>query len=120
DRLAIHRDVAEAVDLMLRGLVPSTEVRERRAGGEVAITQPLGPQRVSFGSDRKEAAINNRSHPHAGKGKLLRIYPYAISRERLERGIGMLCVQLLVTNGLEEADVAVHSQCHAQRPRQNG
>src|SRR5215471_17510182 len=67
DRLALHRDVAEAVDLMLRGLVPSTEVRERRAGGEVAITQPLAPQRVSFGSDRKEAAINNRSHPQAGK-----------------------------------------------------
>src|SRR5262244_2560868 len=39
DRLVIHRDVAEAIDLMLRGFVPSTEVRERRAGGEVSISQ---------------------------------------------------------------------------------
>src|SRR5262245_49771617 len=40
DRLAIHHDVAEAVDLMLRGYLPGTEVRERRVGGEVTITQP--------------------------------------------------------------------------------
>src|SRR5499433_452636 len=107
DRLAIHRDVAEAVDVMLRGFLPSTEIRERRAGGEVAITQPLGPQRVSFGSDRKEAAINNRSHPRAGKGKLLRIYPYAISRDRLERAISLLGVPVVVTNELSDADVVL-------------
>jgi stage III sporulation protein SpoIIIAA len=118
DRLAIHRDVAEAVDLMLRGLVPSTEVRERRAGGEVAITQPLARQRVSFGSDRNEAAINNRSHPHSGKGKLLRIYPYAISRERLERAIAMLGVPVVVTNELSEADVVLTLKSHAKRQSQ--
>jgi len=118
DRLALHRDVAEAVDLMLRGLVPSTEVRERRAGGEVAITQPLAPQRVSFGSDRKEAPLNNRSHPHAGKGKLMRIYPYAISRERLERAIGMLGVPVVVTNELSDADVVLTLKSHAKRQSQ--
>src|SRR5262244_4680128 len=62
DLLVIHKDVAEAVDNMLRGYLPRTEVRERQDGGEFTITEPLGPQRVSFGSDRKEAAINNRSH----------------------------------------------------------
>jgi stage III sporulation protein SpoIIIAA len=118
DRLAIHRDVAEAVDLMLRGLVPSTEVRERRAGGEVAITQPLAPQRVSFGSDRKEDALNTRSHPQAGKGKLMRIYPYAISRERLERAIAMLAVPVVVTNELSEADVVLTLKSHAKRQSQ--
>src|SRR5262252_2285100 len=95
DRLVAHRDVAEAVDAMLRGYLPRIEIRERQAGGEVAITQPLAPQRVSFGSDRKEATNNSRSQPHAGKGKLLRIYPYAISRERLERAIGMLGVPVV-------------------------
>jgi stage III sporulation protein SpoIIIAA len=118
DRLAIHRDVAEAVDLMLRGLVPSTEVRERRAGGEVAITQPLAPQRVSFGSDRKEDALNTRSHPQAGKGKLMRIYPYAISRERLERAIAMLAAPVVVTNELSEADVVLTLKSHAKRQSQ--
>src|SRR5216110_1691297 len=57
DRLVIHRDVAEAVDLMLRGFLPGTEIRERGAGGEVAITQPLVKDRAQSASERKSGTL---------------------------------------------------------------
>jgi hypothetical protein len=119
DRLAIHRDVAEAVDLMLRGFLPSTEIRERRAGGEVTITQPSPAQRATFG-DRTDAAAGKRTQeqPRTGKGKLLRIYPYAISRERLERAIAVLGVPVAVTNDLSEADLMLTLKSHAKRQSQ--
>ena len=119
DRLAIHRDVAEAVDLMLRGFLPSTEIRERRPGGEVTITQPSPAQRASFGSDRSDAAAKRTQEPpRTGKGKLLRIYPYALSRERLERAIAVLGVPVAVTNDLSEADLMLTLKSHAKRQSQ--
>ena len=119
DRLAIHRDVAEAVDLMLRGFLPSTEIRERRPGGEVTITQPSAAQRASFGTERREPSVVKPPHePRTTKGKLLRIYPYAISRERLERAIAVLGVPVAVTNDLAEADVLLTLKSHAKRQSQ--
>ena len=120
DRLAIHHDVAEAVDLMLRGFLPSTEVRERRAGGEVAITQPLAPERAAFAPERRDAAAGKRAAQDTGTGtsKLMRIYPYAISKERLERAIGLLGVPVVVTNDLAEADVLLTLKSHAKRQSQ--
>src|SRR5437870_4791813 len=62
DRLAIHRDVAEAVDLMLRGFLPSTEIRERRAGGQVAITQPLAAESAGFTAERRDSGVVKPAH----------------------------------------------------------
>jgi stage III sporulation protein SpoIIIAA len=119
DRLAIHRDVADAVDQMLRGFLPSTEIRERRAGGKVAITQPLVAGTPGPTSDRREQAPGQRPHePRARKGKILRIYPYAISRERLERAISVLGVPVAVTNDLTEADILLTLKAHAKRQSQ--
>ena len=118
DRLAIHRDVAGAVDLMLRGFLPSTEIRERRPGGEVSITQPSVAQRASFGTERSEAATNRNQEPRPTKGKLMRIYPYAISRDRLERAIDVLGVPVAITGDLDEADVLLTLKSHAKRQSQ--
>ncbi|HEX8186641.1 MAG TPA: R3H domain-containing nucleic acid-binding protein, partial [Blastocatellia bacterium] len=122
DRLAIHMDVAEAVDQMLRGFLPSTEVREREAGGEVRITQPetadkQGPS-ASFKGER--AAQGRKSEPKKKekRGKTLRIYPYALSRERLERAIEDLGVPAKVVNDLDEADIVLTLKSHAKRQSQ--
>jgi len=118
DRLAIHRDVAEAVDLMLRGLLPGTEVRERGAGGEVAITQPLNTEGASASFGRDGGLGKREPDARARKGKVLRIYPYAISRERLERAIEDLRVPATVTTDLAEADVLLTLKSHAKRQSQ--
>ena len=118
DRLAIHRDVAEAVDLMLRGLLPGTEVRERGAGGEVAITQPLNTEGASASFGRDGGLGKREPDTRTRKGKVLRIYPYAISRERLERAIEDLRVPATVTTDLAEADVLLTLKSHAKRQSQ--
>jgi len=118
DRLAIHRDVAEAVDLMLRGLLPGTEIRERGAGGEVAITQPLNTEGASASFGRDGALGKRDPDTRARKGKLLRVYPYAISRERLERAIADLGVSATVTTDIAEADVLLTLKSHAKRQSQ--
>ena len=118
DRLAIHRDVAEAVDLMLRGLLPGTEVRQRGAGGEVAITQPLNTEGASASFGRDGGLGKREPDTRTRKGKVLRIYPYAISRERLERAIADLGVSATVTTDIAEADVLLTLKSHAKRQSQ--
>src|ERR1051325_3901322 len=81
DRLAIHTDVAEAVDQMLRGFLPSTEIREREAGGQVRITQPGASDNqgatASFSADRAAQGQHKPESKKEKRGKVLRIYPYA-------------------------------------------
>jgi stage III sporulation protein SpoIIIAA len=119
DRLALHRDVAEAVDQMLRGFLPSTEVRERRPGGQVAVTQGAPVENAGSASERTEPTVGQRAkESRHKKGKLLRIYPYAISRERLERAIAVLGVPVAVTTDLADADVLLTLKSHAKRQSQ--
>jgi stage III sporulation protein SpoIIIAA len=124
DRLAIHPDVSDAVDQMLRGFLPSTEIRERKAGGEFTITNPeefaeakshaspYGAEQAGFASGKKDKGAQGRTR------KQLRIYPYALSRERLERAIEELGVPVIVTNDLSEADVLLTLKSHAKRQSQ--
>jgi stage III sporulation protein SpoIIIAA len=118
DRLAIHRDVAAAVDLMLRGFLPSTEIRQRRPGGEVTITE-ASVEKAGLASETR-GATPRRREPEAPvkKGKSLRIYPYALSRERLERAIVELGVPVVITSDLREADVLLTLKAHAKRQSQ--
>ena len=114
DRLVIHQDVAEAADQMLRGFIPSTEMRERRPGGQVSITQPEphAAHPSAKPPEREEIPLGAR------KKGALRIYPYALSRERLERAIHELGVPAKVTNDLNEADVLLTLKSHAKRQSQ--
>ena len=90
DRVAVHGDVAETVDAMLRGYRRRPRVREldadatrcrsrdrsasRRAnGGRCALRRPAA---ASSGSDTRQPA----------RGRPQRVYPFGISRKRLETG----------------------------------
>ncbi|HYP29268.1 MAG TPA: R3H domain-containing nucleic acid-binding protein [Blastocatellia bacterium] len=122
DRLAIHQDVADAVDQMLRGFIPSTEIRERGTDGGVTITQPepASRDRAPSGSAGRERASKRKQEPRpqGKKGKNLRIFPYALSRERLERAIEEMGVSAVVTNDLEDADILLTLKSHAKRQSQ--
>ncbi|HVF91126.1 MAG TPA: R3H domain-containing nucleic acid-binding protein, partial [Blastocatellia bacterium] len=56
--------------------------------------------------------------PQGKKGKVLRIFPYALSRERLERAIEDLGVSASVTNDLDDADILLTLKSHAKRQSQ--
>ncbi len=109
DRLAVHHDVAHVVDRFLRGHVPRAEIRTRTPEGEVRIStngEPLGPP--SPAAD---------GHPPAARPphKIVRIYPYAVSRNRLERAIRELRVPAEIANTLSEADLLLTLKSQEKR-----
>jgi len=107
DKLAVHHDVAEVVDRFLRGIPPRPELRVRTDRGEVEIRATEVPSEPSS------------APPAAGGRKVLRIYPYAVSRNRLERAIRELRGPAYVADRLGEADggVTVKSQEKRQPKR---
>ncbi len=114
DRLAIYHDVADAVDSMLRGYIPGTEVRERAEGGRVKVTMPE-EESFAYSSGRDS---DSRERPTARSKKTLRIFPYSLNRERLARAIEDMGVRAAIVGDLKEADVLLTSKAHARRPSQ--
>jgi stage III sporulation protein SpoIIIAA len=64
DRVAIHRDIGEAVDGILRGSPLGTEVRHRRDDGEIESWHDDGPQAGGDGSRQGQRRPGER--PQAG------------------------------------------------------
>jgi stage III sporulation protein SpoIIIAA len=73
--LRVYSEVSEAVDQLLRGYEPNPELRTRTGEGTVEI-KAAEPAR----------AVASTRKPKSRKGPL-KIFPYAISREKLERAI---------------------------------
>src|SRR2546428_6697848 len=67
-RFAIHPDVAEAVDGLLRGRSPQVELRARLDNGHVEITHPT-----------PAPAAPRVEQPRPERHKILRVYPYRIN-----------------------------------------
>jgi len=125
DRLAVHPDVAEAVDALLRGYPLPPELRYREADGSIRVEKssaPRPPRRgaPSQGLRRQFGGARADSSPQAeppsevdstrGRGARLkprRIYPYGVARNRLMQAARKLGVPILVVNDLGEAEVLV-------------
>jgi stage III sporulation protein SpoIIIAA len=122
DRVAVHRDVASGVDAILRGQAMQVEVRERQADGEIKIwdEQPYSAERGP--SDRRDPTDpHRRESPEtndvpargplaSGRGTVdhpARIFPFGVSRNRLEQAIQQMAVPALVVRDLREADVVI-------------
>jgi len=107
DRLAVHHDVAHVVDRFLRGDMPRPEIRTRTAEGEV---------RISIDGEAVSAETGNGEPPASRRPqKIMRIYPYAVSRNRLERAIRELRVPADVANTLSDADVLITLKSQEKR-----
>ncbi len=122
DSLAIHQDVARAVDQMLRGYIPQIENRERSEDGDFTITQPeLMKGKKTNSSNGLHPSPLFQRHGEAngnGNGKTLRIFPYALSRERLQRAIDELGVKATIVDKIDGADVLLTLKSHAKRQSQ--
>jgi stage III sporulation protein SpoIIIAA len=136
DRLAVHHDVAEVVDRMLRGSEPRPELRVRTEGGvriEPADAEgpgpappsarpPVPPRRARPAETFEDAAVvevpPTRS-PRAGdQGRprpLVRIFPFALSRARVERAIREMGVAARLVERADEADLVLTLKSHARR-----
>jgi len=113
DRLAVHHDVASIVDRSLRGAPPRPEQRVRTEGGEVEITQ--APVKVEgWGGQGPFAPAAAEDNGRPGQ-RPLRIYPYAVSRNRLERAIRDLHVPAYITDTLGDADLVLSIRSQEKR-----
>lgn len=106
DQLAVHREVADVVDRLLRGNSMRPEQRSRNARGTVEIQESMAETApiLDIGDD-------GSSRP----GKRLRIFPYAVSRGKLQRAIRDLRVPARMVEMLREADVILTLKAQERR-----
>jgi stage III sporulation protein SpoIIIAA len=133
DRLAVHLDVGDSVDALLRGYPIPPELRYRDESGEIQIehstppakrsigTQGFSRQPMEFGKDRGLPAVYAQAHANEltespdeavtsqGLSTLqpIKIYPYGVARNRLIQAAKYLGVPAVVVNELEQAQVLV-------------
>ncbi|HXE96519.1 MAG TPA: R3H domain-containing nucleic acid-binding protein [Dongiaceae bacterium] len=95
DELTVHRDTAAAVDAILRGFLPQSEHREQGGDGQIHVREKEAPPAAS-----RQAP----EHPPEREGPL-RIYPYALSRDMLERVIRSLHLDARSVGDPDQADL---------------
>jgi len=126
DRLAVHRDVAEVVDRFLRDVPARPELRTRTAGGAVEIQQAEDGDEAPRRTRRPgRGAVRSRSEPAAEAatappskalhGRRVRIFPYAVSKAKLERALRKFRVSAYLVEDLDDADMVVTLKAQERR-----
>ena len=133
DRLAVHSDVAAAVDALLRGYPLPPEVRSR-IDGDIRVEKAPSPvnrlgrsqqglrrqrdegfQTSSFSrgsggdpaQERGNLGEKNKAGGDTSMLRTIRIYAYGVARNRLMQAIKQLGVPAVVVNEFRAADVLV-------------
>lgn len=104
ERFAVHADVASTVDRLLRHQTVEPQYRVRRADGSVEVEAP--PPAVP---DLPAAASVARGQ------RALRLFPYALRPERVERAIRALQVPAVLADSPDEADVVLTLRAIARK-----
>jgi len=125
NRLAIHSPIADVVDAMLRGHEPKPEIRVRNPKGGVEVVQEAEAQTVQtrYGShtharererererdlyERAAAAFGEADVDDESAGDILRIFPYGVSRSKIERAIASLRLPAMIARKWDDADVVM-------------
>lgn len=118
DVYVIHHKVDTAVDQMLRGLQLSPEVRVRLPDGSVQVQKPPVEADVA---PVGQASVFATHLDAAGTADLVEnkrkswVYPYAVSKERLERALRHAHAPLQVTDHLDQADLILTLKSHYRK-----
>lgn len=130
ERLAIHIDVAAAVDALLRGYPLPPELRSLDEKGEIRIEQAPPPPRATAAAHNRrrlpESTHGDWEQPQAAFGgngeaalaesapatksralQTARVYPFGIARNRLLQAAKRLGVPVVVVDSLSEAEALV-------------
>lgn len=116
--LVIHDNVEEVIDLVLRGTPPQPEVRVRNEEGAVQVVQSSNRETLTAEADGVPPPQRLPRENVADKmanGLTVKIFPYAVSRNRLERAIEHLKVSATVVRTWDDADVIVTLKGHDRR-----
>ena len=105
DKVAIHPDVGEAVDSILRGTELETEIRSLDENGEVRIAKELPKTAVS----EKKAAVKIKK-PHEEKQP--RIYLFGVNKARLEQMAREMRLSLDIVNSPNSSNMFITSKAY--------
>ena len=124
--LAIHKNVAESVDTLLRGWKIHPEVRRRdESTGEFKVVRAEEQAPVMARLTTPAGAAMGSAPPPQGERELpdiftgqkdtfLKIYPYAVSKGLLERVIKTLNLPAEVVKTIEDADAILALRSYAR------
>jgi hypothetical protein len=135
NRVALHIDVAETVDAILRGyrlspqireLTPDGTVRElgpAEAGMEEPLLRPQAPATLEGYAGAARPRPNFSGAPQAldaatliaEQTKARRIYPFGISRRRLQQAMKDTASASTLVDRLEDADVVLTERSYYRR-----
>jgi hypothetical protein len=131
DRIAVHTDVAESVDSLLRGNPVPPEIRSRDESGEIRIERsrrPVRARRDPQGFQRStdkpgweprsgpsEAYDEPGAAPQDQKFETARIFPYGVARNRLAQAAKHLGVPISIEKEAGNADVLVTLRTHFRK-----
>jgi len=101
---------------MLRGQAPRPEHRERDSAGTISV---IPTARGAAPESRLPAApIADGVEPTLrppGRGSVIRIFPYGVSRSRLDKAIRLLHVPAALSKSWKDADAIVALKAHVRR-----
>ncbi len=107
DRLAVHHEIAHAVDALLRGRPLAPEIRTRDEQGNVHIEQPvtarLGALREPLRARRSTEPVRVEAEP----ARALRLLPYGLSQDRLEQAAQGLHLPIQIVNHVSDAEAVL-------------
>ncbi|MBI4299901.1 MAG: AAA family ATPase, partial [Chloroflexi bacterium] len=109
ERVAIHPDVAQVVDSLLRGQNISPEIRWLDEEGNIQIERTAAVRGFGQPVERVER------EPHGSSAK---IYPFGVSRDRLNEAIRRLQLPMQVVDDLRLADVLITVRNYYRRKPQ--
>ena len=109
ERVSVHANVTETVDSILRGYEVPAEVRELNKTGELKVV--TSPSRA-----KQKRALEERGPVEAGRER--RIYPFGISRRRLEQAIRQMGMAAAIVDHLGDADALITLRSYYRRKPQ--
>ncbi len=131
DRIAVHSDVAESVDSMLRGNPILPEIRYREQDGEIRIEKarvstrgPRDPQGFRRTSEKPPVEVFSQqyldpqeqvSQPKEVEYETIHIFPYGVARNRLTQAAKRLRVPIEIENDIGDAQVVVTLRTHFRK-----
>jgi stage III sporulation protein SpoIIIAA len=126
DKVAIHSDVADTVDAILRGYRPNPEVRELTSEGDVRQLSdaevygedifPSPAHDGRRGASRGQAILPPAAAAPPPRG--VRIYPFGISRNRLLQAMHDTSSGAALVERLEDTDVVLTDRSYYRRKPQ--
>ncbi len=111
-RVAVHPDVAQAVDALLRDQLTSTEQRWMDGDGAVHT------EAVNTYDGATEAKEPTAPRPPLRPGEKHRLYLFGVNRGRLEQMVAESGLDLAIVDRLSDADLFVTSKQHYRRKPQ--